>query len=312
MKNLHFRITEKSEVQMKVFDVIPGRFFSILTGRNQNVYIETLMVLRKAFKQELYIEKANLINMFIECLTDLSVPLDIEEELEELGTDASDLNINETQSVTYSAMAHLIIRRLRNTGWIETEYKQRSYDEIITIPPYSVSMIEFLYSITQEDTQTYKTYAFNTYSALKTVISDDSQDYVFTAMQSAYENCSMLVDSLKVLLNNIRRYHQILNHTITANDILKDYFEGYQILVNERIFHPLVTKDSVQRFKIPVMMMIDQIRSDEKLRERIVSLGQKEKRYLDFESGMEDVVQKLYEIYDTFMLKVNMSIIGCS
>lgn len=285
---------------MKVFDIIPSRFFSILAGKNQNVYMETLMVLRKAFKQELYIEKANLVNMFIECIADLSVPLDIEEELVELGTDASDLNIDEHQTISYSALAHLIIRRLRNTGWIETEYKQRSYDEIITLPPYSVSMIEFLYSITQEDMQTYKTYAFNTYSALKTVISDNSQDYIFTAMQSAYENCSMLVDSLKVLLNNIRRYHKILNHTITTNDILKDYFEGYQVLVNERIFHPLVTKDSVQRFKVPVMMMIDQIRSDEKLRERIVSLGLKEKRYLDFESGMEDVVQKLYEIYDAF------------
>ena len=46
--------------------------------------------------------------------------------------------------------------------------------------------------------------------------------------------------------------------------------------------------------------MIDQIRADEKLRERIVSLGLKEKRYLSFDSGMEDVIQKLYEIYDTF------------
>lgn len=286
---------------MKVFDVIPCKFFSILTGKNQMVYVEILMVLRKAFKNELYIDKANIINMFIECLADLVIPLDIEAELEESEeVDVSDLDANEPQAVTYSAVAHLIIRRLRNTKWIETEYKQRSYDEIITLPPYSVSMIEFLYSITQDNTQAYKSHAFNTYSSLKAVLSEDSEEYRFTAMESAYNNCCLLVDSLKVLLNNIRRYHQILNNSITANDILKDHFEGYQTLVNERIFHPLVTKDSVQRFKIPVMTMIDQIRSNKELREHIVSLGIKEKRYLDTESGMADLVQKLYEIYDTF------------
>ncbi len=285
---------------MKVFDIVPNRFFSILLGKNQNVYIETLMVIRKAFKQEIYIEKASLINMLVECFTDLTVPLDIAAEMEELESDLSDLDLNEPQSITYSAIAHLIIRRLRNTGWIETEYKQRSYDEIITLPPYSVSMIEFLYSITQDDTKAYKAYAFNTYSALKTVTGDDSQDYVFTALEAAYDNCNLLTDSLKILLNNIRRYHQILNNAITANDILRDHFEGYQIMVNERIFHPLVTKDSVQRFKIPVMTMIDQIRSNVELREKIVSLGLKEKRYLNHESGMEDVIQKLYEIFDTF------------
>lgn len=285
---------------MKVFDVIPGQFFRILTGRNRNVYVEILLSLRKAFKNELYIEKDNLVNMFAECLEDLMIPVDIEAELEEAESDMSDMDIGEAQSITWSAMARLILRRLRDTNWIEVEYKQRSYDEIVTIPPYSVSMIEFLYSITQENTQAYKSYAFNTYSSLKTVLSDDSEDYLYTALESAYTNCNMLLDSLKILLNNIRRFHQILNNSIAANDILKDHFEGYQVLVNERIFHPLVTKDSVLRFKIPIMTMIDKIRSNEELRKRIVSLGLRERQYNDPESGMEELAQKLYEIYDTF------------
>lgn len=285
---------------MKVFDVIPGQFFRILTGKNRNVYVEILLSLRKAFKNELYLDKEGLINIFAECLGDLMIPIDIEAELEEALSDLSDINIEGPQSITWPSMAHLVLRRLRDTNWIEIEYKQRSYDEIVTIPPYSVSMIEFLHSITQENTQSYKSYAFNTYSSLKTVLSDDSEDYLFTALESAYTNCNLLRDSLKVLLNNIRRYHQILNNSAAANDILKNHFEGYQVLVNERIFHPLVTRDSVLRFKVPIMTMIDKIRSNEELRKRIVALGIKERQYNDPESGMEELSQKLYEIYDTF------------
>jgi len=285
---------------MKVFDVIPGQFFRILTGKNRNVYVEILLSLRKAFKNELYIDKESLVNIFAECLGDLMIPIDIEAELQEAESDFTDINIEEPQSITWSSMAHLILRRLRDTNWIEIEYKQRSYDEIVTIPPYSVSMIEFLYSITQENTQSYKSYAFNTYSSLKTVLSDDSEDYLFTALESAYTNCSLLLDSLKVLLNNIRRYHQLLNNSVATNDILKNHFEGYQVLVNERIFHPLVTRDSVLRFKVPIMTMIDKIRSNEELRKRIVVLGIKERQCNDMESGMEELSQKLYEIYDTF------------
>ena len=259
----------------KVFDVIPAHFFRVLTGKNREVYVEALLIIRKAFKQSMHIDRDDLIGQLIDRLSNLDFTFDLTAELEAAGeesrSDTSGPSVIRQEDNTWSGMAHLILRRLTATGWIEMEPRPQTFELQVTLPQYAIDMLGFLEKITQQDTQAYKNYAFTTYSALRTILDPESRDYLFTAFQSAYENCQHLLDALKSLLNNIRRYHRLLGDYIKANDILRGHFEGYQILVNERIFHPMVTRDSVLRFRQPVVSLIGQIMDHEDILQLMAS-----------------------------------------
>jgi len=293
---------------MKVFDLIPSNFFRILTGKNQEIYVETLLVIYRAFKQAFHIDRDELLVQLIDRFFDLGLILDLEADLEAdcVSTTQISATPNTTSLVqadearTLSGMAHAVLRRLVATGWIELETKPQSFSYQITLPPYTIDMLKFLDAVTQQDTQAYKNHAFATYSALRTIMDPESGEYLFTAFTSAFENCQLLMDALKLLLNNIKRFHRLLGDYVRTNDILKGHFEEYQILVNERIFHPMVTRDSVLRFRQPVVSLISQILEDDSRLQAMASQAVQEKRFADTASALGVILTQLQEIADTF------------
>jgi hypothetical protein len=290
---------------MNVFDVLPGDFFRVLTGKNRQLYVEALLTLQRAFRQSLHIDRLELIDRLSERLAELELALDYEaERTESAGQDPSagisGFRTSEPEPVTWSGMAHAMLRRLLATGWIEQETKPQSFDLQITLPPYTIDMLAFLAGVCAQDTGAYKNYAFATFSALRTILDPDAGDYLYTALANAWDNCQHLMDALKSLLNNIRRYHRLLGAFVSANDILQGHFEGYQILVNERIFHPMVTRDSVLRFKQPVLGLIDQIMADDERLGRMADQAVAEKRWPDARQALEAILPQLQEIGDLF------------
>jgi len=280
---------------VNVFDQIPKDFFRILTGRNQDVFVEALMVLRDSFKlKELHLDRDVLVVRIAERLSQLQLVLEQDEE------DAPDDAASDEEESTSLATARRILRRLQATGWVETEEKPKSFEIQVTLPPYVVAMLELLNGILQEDTQSYRNHAFDTYSALRLVVAADAREHAFQAFDSALRKSEALNDALKVLLNNIRRYHRRLAEFATANEVLEEHFDGYEALVNERIFHPMVTRDSVLRFRQPVLTLLEGILDDEALLAEMVRQGVEEKRLDDPERGLEDVRRGLLSIRDVF------------
>lgn len=93
----------------------------------------------------------------------------------------------------------------------------------------------------------YNSYVFATYATLKSVA--DTPDFAYTALNSAYNNTTKLVDELKTLYNNIRRYNQrVLNET-NVNNILAEHFDRYKEQIYNAVYYPLKTIDSIPRFK---------------------------------------------------------------
>ncbi|MDD3504849.1 MAG: DUF5716 family protein [Eubacteriales bacterium] len=307
---------------MKLFEVLPAEFFRLLTGSNREVYVESLLILHDVFKQSMHIQREEYLTRLTEKLVELEVFL--EEEVED-GNDiasdqpsnsektsekTSDKNSNKDSDKTsdeasekeksWSSMAHFILRRLIQTGWVEQETRPNSFEMLLTLPQYTIDMLELIRSITSQDTQVYKNYAFATYSALKTLIDEDEAEYRLAAFSSARENSNNLMTALKALLNNIRRYHRLLGELISANDILQGHFEGYQVLVNERIFHPMVTRDSVLRFKQPVLAIINSVMDSDEILEQIAAQAVAEKRYSDVDTAIVAILPELQEMADIF------------
>jgi hypothetical protein len=279
---------------VKLFDILPGSLFSILVSKNKSLYVEALFVIRKAFKQEMTIRKDDLVSMLISNLDEAILELDLEAELDEFQDDET---VKSGQSL--SAIAHHLIRRLVETKWIEVEYQMDSFEENITLPDYSVKLLNLLYSFTDETVREYNSYVYSTYSALRTADAE-RDDFMFNALSTAYENTLKLVDELKTLHNNIRRYHQTLNEYATANDILKGHFDQYKELIVDRIYHPLKTLDSVPRFKIPILKILADWLSDLSVRQKMASQAVQRGKYSTVDEAMENIIIMMGEMSDIF------------
>ncbi len=281
---------------MKLFDALPQNLFSILACKNRSLYVEALFVLRKAFRQEMTISKSDLVSMLIANLDEAMLAMDMEAEKAEFGLEDDAAAGGQSLSAT----AHYILRRLRDTGWIEAEYQLDSFEENITLPDYTIKLINLLYSFTDEAVREYNHYVYSTYSSLRTAEAEKDDFMYYQALLTAYENTIKLVDELKTLHNNIRRYHQALNNYATANEVLKGHFDEYKTLIMDNIYHPLKTMDSVPRFKIPILNIITGWLSDAELKKRIADQAVLRGKYRSNDEAMDDIVQKMIEISDLY------------
>jgi hypothetical protein len=123
---------------------------------------------------------------------------------------------------------------------------------------------------------------------------------MYTALMNAYDKTVQLVDELKTLHNNIRRYHQALNEYATVNDILKGHFDEYKNLITDRIYHPLKTLDSVPRFKGPILKILSEWLLDYNLRKRIGGQAIIRGKYQTKAEADEDIILKIGEISDIY------------
>jgi len=289
---------------MHLFDVLPENLFSILASKNKYIYVDALFVLRKAFRQEMTIKKDDLIAMLISNLDEKMLSIDMEEmeNAQEPFMEPSNENnsdSNGASNFSLSAIAHFILRRLKDARWIDIE-PDDSFEEIVTLPDYSIKLINLLFSFTDESLREYNSYVFSTYSALKTANEEQEGSSGYDALFAAYENTVKLVDELKSLYNNIRRYHQALSEFSTVNEVLKGHFDEYKTLVSDRIYHPLKTLDSIPRYKAPILRFLQRWLTDSALRQRTVEQAVMRSRYETLEEGHEDIIDKIGYIMDTY------------
>ena len=269
-----------------LFRRIPDRFFSILSSEKKELYVEALFVIRQAFKTELVIRQEDLAAMLMDALEGQMQDADFSDELTEEGA--------VEQTANLSGKAHLLLRRLKSTGWIETEYETRSFDENITVPDYSISVINLLYDLSEEKVKEYNSYVYATYAAL--VNAGDNPDYVYQALFAAWQNTIRLIDELKSLFNNIRRYYSRIPNENDVNNLLRDHFDEYKAKIFDTIYYPLKTIDSVPRFKHGILAVLNSWLSDEE----IVEQGISRRVFMDEESGREEMFSMINFVADSF------------
>ena len=279
---------------MSLFQNIPENLFSVLSSPNRALYVEALFALREAFKREITIERDVLLLMLADRLGEQVFNWQEADWLP--GAEP------EQPASSLGDLARVLLRRLEQTGWLEIEYKQTSFDELITLPPYAVAILDVLWSLTEDAQQEYGRHAFFAYTMLKSADTlrrgepDQSRlDEAWMALEQAAREAEKLLDALKTLRNNIRRYHRRLSEAISTEAILKGHFDEFQVLVNERIYHPLKTRDAVQRYKVPVLGLCDSLLSDAGFLNQLAANAEQEPAL-----AHEQLFQWLRLVYDVF------------
>ncbi|MDO5702661.1 MAG: DUF5716 family protein, partial [Lachnospiraceae bacterium] len=197
-----------------------------------------------------------------------------------------------------SGKAHLLLRKLKETGWIETEYEAKSFEEHITIPDYAVDVMNLLYELSTERVREYNSYVYATYAAL--VNAKDNSEYVYQALHAAWQNTVHLVDELKSLFNNIRRYYARIPGEDDVNALLSEHFEEYKAKVVDVVYYPLKTIDSVPRFKHAIVTTLNAWLLDEDIQDRIIRQGVSRRVFENEEDGREQMFTMINYIVDTY------------
>ena len=273
---------------MNLFEAIPANLFSIFNSKNREIYVNTLFALRQSFKQELSIEKENLIHQLANTLHQDLLNLDLDEEE----------NDGKKLSKDALSLSRFIIKRLAETGWIEFEYGvDTSFKEYITLSPYSIKIINTLYAIALEDEQGYNTYMYSIYSNL---IQADTErrDFMYAALLNAYDRTEELESELKSLYHNIRRKYNKLGFLVNVNDVLIDHFDDYQRKIITQIYLPLKTKDSLNRFKGSVVQVLLKWLRDPISLESLQKQAMTYQAFNSFDEVKEVIITKIYFIVD--------------
>lgn len=272
---------------MQLFKVIRNpNFFSLLASPNKEIYLETLFVVYRCYKQELLIQKEELVNELIATLENRMFELAAEE-----GDDFDDVSL--------SGRARWLIRRLLRTGWIELDPLARSVDEYVAVPDYSVKILQILYEISEDKPKEYNSLVYSTYSNLSKA-QEERGDFLAEALIAAYGLTDHLVDSLKSLLNNMRSYYLMLQEQAEIREVLREHFDRYQVLIANKIYHPLKTFDSVPRFRTRILSILRAWLVDGNLAEKISGQLVRKGRFTDAASAYAETLKMINFIIDQY------------
>ena len=276
---------------MKLFEKIPETLFSILVSSKKELYVQSLFVLREAFRLELQIRREDYTSMLMDSLEEDIKGADFTEEALEEGESME-------EAAPVSGKAHLLVRRLRDTGWIEIEFDPYSFEEYISIPDYAISLMNLLYELSQDHSSEYNSYVYASYAALKNA--HDTKEYLFHALQTAYDNTMRLTVNMKSLYNSMRHYFQLITQTMNPNEVLREHFEGYQKDVVDSFIYPLKTMDSIPRFRQSILNILQEWAYDDQIREAIVSQGIERQIFESEETGQERTDEMISFIIDAY------------
>ena len=190
-------------------------------------------------------------------------------------------------SLTTNQKARLIINKLIKVGWVDREFKDGSFVEVLNLRDYSIKVLKLLEEISNSKMQEYNSLVFSSYSSLKQAMQEEPQR-MYDALLAAKESTSRLVDELKSLYHNIRNYHRQISEINELNELIRDHFDGYKSLI-DRIYHPIKTMDSVYRYSRPIQEILINVLGDDNLLSSMCKRAEMIKLYESDEKALEAI-----------------------
>jgi hypothetical protein len=276
---------------VKLFDVVPGNFFSILSSGNREIYYDALMILHDMFRFELDIRVDDYVAALIAILEDRDFELETDDDAPESG-------------LTVSGKARLILSRFIKTGWVDKEFKDGSFIEIITPRSYAIPVLKLLSELGDGSLHEYNSLVFATFSGLKQAVTETNA-HLYEAVLSARTNTEQLQYSLRTLYHKIRGFLRGIAPQQDVNALLQDHFNEYKQM-SDRVYHPIKTMDSVHRYMVPIQNLLAEILANEdivqSMRERAVSI----KKYDNESQADDEIIKAIDYVMDFYQTVGNL------
>ncbi|HPZ51346.1 MAG TPA: DUF5716 family protein [Clostridia bacterium] len=182
---------------------------------------------------------------------------------------------DEETAVNSKEKANLVLRKLKDCGWIEYETAS-DYKTMVNLKDYASTMIESFIKITRQDELEYQSLISQIHA---TLLNQDAyvKPYEYI-IKRVHENTEELIVGLKKLNTNIKQYIEKLTNDKPVNEVLDDLFK-YQNEIGSKAFHRIKTSDHISRFRISIRENLSRILNDENIFRKAV------KGYMEIEMG---------------------------
>ena len=238
---------------LAVFQEIPDNFFQPLASVHRVHYAELLLRFYRLFMEfHTGIERDQVISVFeqyFEGLPDLAAASE-EEEAD---------NIEAVPS-TSRELAARFLRRLLYFGWMNEE-ELADFTRIINISSFAKPFFEALYRISEGLQVEYESHVIAVYSS---ICGDAVRENGHLAVMNAHDHTRMLIESLKVLEQNIKAHIQrIYDEDAEVKEILHIHYDIYMNEIIDKAYNRLKTSENLSKYRPAINASIRELLSDE-------------------------------------------------
>ncbi len=236
---------------MNLKNIIPKQFFSLLSGKNQSLYIACLMEVYKAYEQGsiLGLDKSLAKQVIMDYLE--MNPLEKEFEVDE-----SD------QEIMHRDIANYVLKRFEECEWIDVDINN-DYDEIINFRDYAITIIESLREIGNDsiygeeaEGHEFRGYIYTVYSLL-----NNKDGEYGMVIEQVYKNTAAFVREIRKLDSRLKYYIR----TIVDNTEIKDLITllvNYKVELVDRAYRRLKTSDNINKYKLEIIKKLESYQQD--------------------------------------------------
>jgi len=262
-----------------VFSKLAASFFSPLASPNREDYAACLLTFYRMFQD--YpggVERSALVGKYAEYFAGTGrIPEEEDDGAAEPHGDV--LAETETEEDRPSAVpeeagadparlaATRTLRLLTAAGWMGEETLP-DYTRLVTIASAAKPFFDALDATDRGSTLEYESHVVAIYSLL---CGDAAAEHGHHAVLNAHHHLSLLIDSLKVLSQNIRvHYERLLEETAGADipDILRLHYDRYLEEVVDRAYARLKTSDNLSRYRPRITKAVNSFLANKKWLEK--------------------------------------------
>ncbi|MCP4138544.1 MAG: hypothetical protein GY754_46730 [bacterium] len=237
------------------FKELPDNFFSPLAFSSREHYGALLLVFYNLFLEfPTGVERNVVVSKYEEYFSDLAnlneiITEDERDEEEESGYEKNP-----------RGLANRFLRRLIACGWMSEE-TLADYTEIVNITSFAKPFYEALALVSEGTAVEYESHVVGIYSSLCSVSVEDNGHH---AVLNAHYHTRLLIESLKVLSQNIKTHIQnIYRHEANVKDILHFHYDIYMNEIVDKAYNRLKTSDNLSRYRPDIIHAINELLKNE-------------------------------------------------
>ena len=233
---------------MRLFDIVPKNFFSLLTLENSNFYIEVLIDLWKEYKElnggMTKEQGISAMSYFIETKYYEAIKNEEENEFTKL---LKDKNVRTLALETLNTFVKY--------HWIKIKSSHKEYENYILIPSYSRKFIEAIKNVIEPSVDETTGHAINVYFNIRAIGSEDNTSYG-NYLNNALSETDKLNNMLQDMFDNMERFFEELLEKQTSFGVMKQLISYADTIIEEK-FYPLQTKDNLFKYRQGIISKIN-------------------------------------------------------
>jgi hypothetical protein len=271
--------------RLSLFQIIPQDFFKVLTSKYKEVYIDCLRIIYNTYKTELSfgVEREVILYKLESYFDDRTEEMVFDEDGDEIAKDSR-------------AKASAILRRLKDSGWIEYE-QANDYKIKVNMHDYAATMTETFNKIIKNDEMEYQSVVSQIHAALYNMESYvKPYEYI---IKKVIENTEELMIGLKKLNTNIKKHIEAITNEKSAGEIVQDFFV-YQREIGSKAYHRIKTSDNISHFRFAIIEKLYEFLNDGEIFKRGVSGFMEIEQVEDEKEAYDQLRNKVLGIISAF------------